>query len=93
MSAKYVGSPVAKDGTVLTEAEIERLADEAETGYDLTKARRVGRPSLDGSHKHSPHISFRTPAELRAKAEERAAKEGKTVSQLAREAFEKYLAS
>lgn len=50
-----------------TEAEIRRLADEAETGYDLTKARRVGRPSLDGNQKHSPHISFRTPAGLRAK--------------------------
>ncbi len=91
MSAEHVGSPVTKQGTVLTEAEIQRLADEADAGYDLTKARRAGRPSLDGSRKHSPHISFRTPAELRAKAEQRAAKEGKTVSQLAREAFEKYL--
>ncbi len=91
MSAERVGSRVTKQGTVLTEAEIQRLADEADAGYDLTKARRVGRPSLDGSRKHSPHISFRTPAELRVKAEQRAAKEGKTVSQLAREAFEEYL--
>lgn len=74
-------------------AEIERLADEAEAGYDLTKAPRVGRPSLGGRHERSPHLSFRAAAELRARAERRAAKEGKTVSQLAREASEKYLAS
>lgn len=85
--------PVTKDGTVLTGEEIERLADEAEEGYDLTKARRVGRPSLTGRPDHSPHVSFRATPELRAKAEQRAAREGKTVSQLAREAFEKYLAS
>lgn len=93
MSAERTEAPITKAGTVLTEADIRKLAEEAEAGYDLTKARRVGRPSLDGSQRPSPHISFRTPAALRAKAEERAAMEGKTVSQLAREAFEKYLAS
>lgn len=85
--------PVTKTGTPLTSEVVEHLADEAEEGYDLTKARRVGRPSLADSDEHSPHVSFRAPAELRRKAEERAKREGKTVSQLAREAFEKYLAS
>lgn len=87
------GTPVTKTGTPLTPEVIEHLADEAEQGYDLAKARRVGRPSLADSGEHSPHVSFRAPAELRRKAEERARREGKTVSQLAREAFEKYLAS
>jgi len=87
------GSPVTKGGTILTEEVVERLADEAEAGYDLSKARRVGRPSLDGDKTHSPHVSFRAPAELRAEAEVRAAQEGKTLSQLAREALERYLAS
>jgi hypothetical protein len=86
-------TPVTKDGTPLTPEVIEHLADEAEEGYDLARARRVGRPSLSGDDEHSPHVSFRAPASLRRKAEERAAREGKTVSQLAREAFEKYLAS
>lgn len=93
MSTERSGPPVTKGGITLSNEEIERLADEAEAGYDLTGARRVGRPSLGGGQKHSPHVSFRAPAELRARAEERAAQEGKTVSQLAREAFEKYLAS
>ncbi|MGD0685814.1 MAG: hypothetical protein ABSA03_11945 [Streptosporangiaceae bacterium] len=33
------GGPVTKDGTVLTSEEVERLADEAEAGYDLANAR------------------------------------------------------
>ncbi len=92
MSKKQIGPPITKGGTTLTDEEVQRLADEAEAGYDLSKARRVGRPTLDGGHKHSPHVSFRAPAKLRAMAEARAAREGKTVSQLAREAFEQYLA-
>lgn len=92
MSAERDTPPVTKGGTVLTDEEAERLAEEAEAGYDLTQARRVGRPAL-GETKPSPQVTFRAPAELRAKAEERAAREGKTVSQLAREAFEHYLAS
>ena len=47
----------------------------------------------DRTSRPLPRTSFRAPPELRAKAEQRAAREGKTVSQLAREAFEKYLAS
>ncbi|MET9019744.1 hypothetical protein ABZV93_07165 [Actinopolymorpha sp. NPDC004070] len=38
-------------------------------------------------------MTFRAPPALRAMAEEQAARDGKTVSQLAREAFEMYLAS
>ena len=92
MSQKHGGRPITKGGTPLTDEEVQRLADEADAGYDLSKARRVGRPALDGGWTHSPHVSFRAPAKLRAKAQARAAREGKTVSQLAREAFEKYLA-
>jgi hypothetical protein len=53
---------------------------------------RGGRPSL-GPKGPSPQVAFRVPPELRAKAEERAAREGKRVSEIAREALEKYLAS
>lgn len=55
-------------------------------------ARRPGRPSLaaDGP---SPSIAFRVPAALRERAEELAAKEGKSVSELAREALEARLAA
>ncbi|GII75065.1 hypothetical protein Sru01_00470 [Sphaerisporangium rufum] len=51
---------------------------------------RAGRPSLTGGT-HSPRVSFRLPDELRERATSRAAQEGKTVSALAREAFERFL--
>ena len=64
----------------------------AEAGVTgLVKAGR-GRPSLGGQGR-SPQVTFRAPPALRAKAEQRAARDGKTVSQLAREAFEMYLTS
>ncbi len=53
---------------------------------------RGGRPSL-GAKGPSPRVAFRVPPELRTKVEERAAREGKRVSEIAREALEKYLAS
>ena len=49
----------AKSGTRMTKERGERLADEAEKRYDLSKARRVrlqpGRPSLEEGV--SPRIS------------------------------------
>ena len=52
-------------------------------------ARKPGRPSLEEGR--SPAIAFRLPRELRRRAEALAASEGKTVSQLAREALESRL--
>jgi hypothetical protein len=42
---------------------------------------------------HSPHITFRLTEAARDKAVERAAADGRTVSDLARDALERYLAS
>lgn len=56
-------------------------------------SRSVGRPSLSYSGKQSPHVSFRVSEDTRARAERRARAEGKTVSQVAREALEQFLAS
>ena len=39
----------AKDGTPITDELVDELAREAEAGYDLTSARRVGRLSLAGA--------------------------------------------
>lgn len=80
-------------GAEITQEYIDRVAAEAEAGYDLTKARRVGRPSLTGDARHSPRVSFRVSDDVRARAEQLASEQGKTVSQLAREALERYLAS
>jgi hypothetical protein len=83
--------PVAKKSrTPLTDDLVKRLADEAEHGYDLSRGRRVGRPSLAGSGV-SPRVNFRTTPALHEQALRRAAKEGKTVSAVAREALEEHL--
>ena len=75
-----------KKGRRITEDRAAKLAEEV-----LMKVGR-GRPSLTGGSAHSPQVSFRAPAELRARAKERAEREGKTVSQLARDALERLLA-
>jgi hypothetical protein len=75
-----------KKGRRITEDRPVELAEEV-----FRKVAR-GRPSLAGGPTHSPRVSFRSSAELRARAEERANREGKTVSHLAREALERLLA-
>lgn len=83
--------PRSKSGVPITDELAERLADEAEAGYDLTPAKRVGRKSLAGADGTSPRVNFRITTELQARAQARAEREGKTISQLAREALEKYV--
>jgi hypothetical protein len=82
-----------KSGLVITDEVAERLADEVETDeeYEWTRKRPVGRPSLDGSGT-SPRVEFRVPRQLYDAAAERAIEEERTVSAVAREALEKYLA-
>ncbi len=81
-----------KSGRVLTAADIEALAAEAERGYDLTKAkrRRVGRPSLGRGT--SPRVQFRLEAALYKKAQAKAAVDGRSLSAVGRELFERYVA-
>lgn len=74
-------------GRRITEDYARRAAD-----YDPAAVRR-GRRSLTGGTVHSPRVSFRVPADLRAAAEKAAEREGKSVSELARQALERYLAS
>lgn len=70
-----------------------RRIDQAYVDQVVAKASTVGRPSLTGAGRRSPHVSFRVPATVRAQAEAKAKAEGKTVSQIAREALERYVAS
>ena len=81
----------SKSGVQITEEVAERLADEAEAGYELSIARRVGRKSLAGGQGRSPRINIRLTPELYERARERASAEGLTMSQLARRAFEAYV--
>lgn len=81
-----------QSGTEITPKITETLVAEAEQGYDLAKAkrRRVGRPSL-GKKGVSPRVSFRAGSELYRAAQRRAKREGRTISELAREAFARYV--
>ena len=83
--------PRSKSGVPITDELAEQLADEAEAGYELTAAKRVGRKSLGGTGGTSPRVNFRMTAELQARAQARAEREGKTVSEIAREALEQYV--
>ena len=73
------------DGTRLTEQKAAEIVDEVR--------RRGGRPSLTGEAATSPHIGFRVTPAVRDRAAEIAAREGKTISQLAREALEARVAA
>jgi predicted HicB family RNase H-like nuclease len=85
-------NPRTDAGDEITPEVADALAAEAESGYDLSKAkrRRVGRPSLAGKGA-SPRMSFRTTPDLYRAAQKRAEKEGRSVSDLAREAVANYL--
>ena len=73
------------DGTRLTEQRAAEIVDEVR--------RRGGRPSLTGEAAASPRIAFRDTPGVRDRAAQVAAREGKTVSQLAREALEARVAT
>lgn len=86
-------NPRTKAGVEITPEVAEMLAAEAERGYDLSKAKRirVGRPSLDSGT--SPRLSFRVAPQLHSAAQRRAEEEGRSVSELAREALARYVGS
>ena len=88
-----MSEPIAttEQGTPITEELADELAREAEAGYDLTRARRVGRRSLAGGAGRSPRLSFRVTRDLYDHATERAEREGKTLSEIARDALEHYV--
>lgn len=83
-----------RSGTELTDERIEALADEAERGYDLTKARgqRVGRPAL-GAVGPSPRLQIRVDPKLAKAVRARARKENRSISEVARTALREYIAS
>ncbi|MDA8401172.1 MAG: CopG family transcriptional regulator [Actinomycetota bacterium] len=72
------------DGTRLTSLRADQIIEDVR--------RSGGRPSLSGRGARSPQIAFRVPPEVRDRAADVAAREGKTVSQIAREALEARLA-
>lgn len=91
------------DGTVVDDAYCERIVKEMDQAFDegrliqidpktwLPVPPRPGRPSLTGEPAKSPHVGFRVTPELRAQAAALAAKQGISVSALARQALEEYV--
>jgi len=82
-------------GAVITEEIAEQMAEDFEKNPpDLStwERRYVGRPSL-GPNGLSPRVSFRVPPDLHKAAWARADKEGRSLSDLAREAFTRYMDS
>ena len=82
-----------KKGKSLTRADVKALSEEAERGYDVSKLKgervRRGRPSLDRGI--SPRISYRVPRRVYARVKKQARADGRTISEIAREALERYL--
>lgn len=73
------------DGTRVTDAVADQIV--------ATVRRTAGRPSLSGTAVSSPQIAFRVTPAVRERATQIAAGEGKTLSQLAREALEERVAA
>ena len=82
-------TPIGPDVDLQTQVVRDRRGRRINQRYAdgvVEAARKPGRPSLGEGR--SPAIAFRLPKELRNQADSLAAREGKTVSELAREALE-----
>lgn len=95
-SRKYVAAPgpdVDLEREDIRDSRGRRITDEYVQRAIEGTHRQLGRgrPSLTGEPARSPQVTFRLAPELRQKAEEFAAREGKRVSDVAREALEDYV--
>ncbi len=84
------GRPITNELIDQWQREIENDDTLLERATNVTYPRR-GRPSLTSPGIQSPQIRFRVSANVRSRADKIAAREGTTVSQLARELLERYL--
>jgi hypothetical protein len=92
MTKKNTNSPVVgvSRGRPVTEADIERMAAEAEAGYDVAALRpRGGRPSMGSGP--AEVVPVRLDPELRAAVEARATADETTTSEVIREALRRFL--
>ena len=81
-----------KDGSTITDEIVEKMADEAEAGYDveeIARRRTGGRPAM-GSGPASVE-SVRLDPELKRELLLRASKDGISVSEVIREALRTYV--
>ena len=80
-----------KTGKVLTDSDIEAMADEAERDYEVEtlKARRRGRPMLGTAP--ADVVPVRLDPDLKQAVEARAEAEHTTTSEIIREALRRFL--
>jgi hypothetical protein len=84
---------VTKAGTRLDADYEQRLADEAEIGFDpstLTR-RHAGRPSLSGRAGHSKRVDLRVDDETYGAIQRIAERDNRRVSDVVRDAINRYL--
>ena len=83
----------SKAGRAIKETDVERMADEADRGYDvdelLRRRGKRGRPTLGSAP--ATVESVRLDPELRNALVERATAEGRSTSEVIREALRKHL--
>jgi hypothetical protein len=81
-----------KNGSAITDAMVEKMADEAEEGYDVDEIQRRragGRPAM-GSGPASVE-SVRLDPELKKELLRRASRDGVSVSEVIRQALRTYV--
>ena len=80
-------------GQPITQADVERMDDEAERGYRADQLRHVprGRPALGSGPAKA--VQARLAPELHAALERRAKADDKTASEIIREALREYLSA
>lgn len=80
-----------KTGKMLTDADVEAMADEAERGYDVEqlKARRRGRPMLGSAP--ADVVPVRLDPDLKQAIEARAEADHTTTSEIIRQALRRFL--
>ena len=77
-------------GKPITDADIQRMADEAEAGYDPTTLRPTGgRPPMGSGP--AEVVPVRLDPELRAAVEARATADDTTTSEIIRKALRRFL--
>ena len=82
--------PITHNGRLVSDDEIQRLADQAEAGIDLSQLkRRPGRPTLGNAP--AEVFPVRLEPELRSALEERAESDHTTASDIVRAALRAYL--
>jgi hypothetical protein len=91
VTSEAPGTYTTRTGKVLTDADVDAIATEAEHGYNIEvlKARRRGRPMLGSAP--SEVVPVRLDPELKLAVEARAEADQTTASEVIREALRRFL--